>query len=195
MKEELYIINALKDNGYPLAVIEKYHNNSPSKQSDRDPPDATVVMPYVKNLSESFRRILSHLSIRTCFKPRVTLRQILVHPQTKHQNIKKNGVVYEIPCGTCNKVYVGQSGRTLEHSMKEHQRSLTSTNCSYYTSAVAEHAVHNNHVIDWKKAKVVDHRSSWKQRCIMESWYIAKQGNNAMNRDTGMLPGVYKSII
>ncbi len=89
MKEELYITNALKDNGYPLAVIEKYHNNSPSKQSDKDPPDATVVMPYVKNLSESFRRILSHLSIRTCFKPRVTLRQILVHPQTKHQNIKK----------------------------------------------------------------------------------------------------------
>ncbi len=72
----------------------------------------------------------------------------------------------EIPCGTRNKVY-----------------------------AVTEHAVHNNHVIDWKKAKVIDHRSSWKQRSIMESWYIAKQGNNAMNRDTAMLPGVYKNII
>ncbi len=101
---------------------------------------------------------------------------------------------YEIPCGTCNTIYVGQSGRTLEHRMKEHQRSLTS-DCTYYTSTVAEHTVHNNHVIGQKNAKVVDHRSSWKQRCIMESWYIAKQGNNAMNRDTRILPGVYKSII
>ena len=55
MKEELYITNALKDNGYPLTVIEKYNNNSPSKQSDRDPPNATIVISYVKNLSESIR--------------------------------------------------------------------------------------------------------------------------------------------
>ena len=162
--------------------------------SDRDPPDATVVIPYVKNLSESIRRILSHLNIRTCFKPRVTLRQILVHPKTKtpeHQKKMEWFMKYRV--GHATKFMWTRSGRTLEHTMK-HQRSLTSTNCTYYTSTVAEHAVHNNHVIDWKKAKVVDHRSSWKQRCIMESWYIAKQGNNAMNRDTG-LPGVYKSII
>ncbi len=94
-------------------MIEKYHNNSPSKKSDRDPPDATFVIPYVKNLSEFIERILSHLNLRTCFKPLVTLRQILIHPKTKTPEYQKNGVVNDIPCGTCNKVYVEQSGRTL----------------------------------------------------------------------------------
>ncbi len=74
------------------------YNHNDSFQAIRDPPNATVVIPYVKNLSKSIRRILSHLNTRTCLKPHVTLRQILVHPKTpQHQ---KNGVVYEIPCGT-----------------------------------------------------------------------------------------------
>ena len=76
MKEELYITNALKTNGYPLAVIDKYHNNYPSQQSDRDPTDATVVIPELVTI---IRRILYHLNIKTCFIPHVTLRQILVH--------------------------------------------------------------------------------------------------------------------
>ncbi len=79
--------------------------------------------------------------------------------------------------------------------MKGHKRSLTSTDCSFYTSAVAEHAVHSNHVIDSKKAKVVNCKSSCKQRCIIQSWYIAKRGKNTMNKDIGIIPGVYTSII
>ena len=46
---------------------------------EREDPKATVVLPYIRHVSECIRRILSPLDIRTCFKPHVTLRHLLVH--------------------------------------------------------------------------------------------------------------------
>ncbi len=68
MKKELYITNALKDNGYPLTVVKKYNNNSPSKQSDRDPRDATVVRTY-PNLLEEFSLPFAQLGLHTLGSP------------------------------------------------------------------------------------------------------------------------------
>ena len=61
------------------------------------------------------------------------------------------GVVYRIPCGTYPKVYIGQTGRMLEHGLKEHKRALTSGNVSQ--SAVAEHAMDESHTIKWEEQR------------------------------------------
>ena len=54
--------------------------------------------------------------------------------------------IYKIPCGSCDKVYMGgQTGRTLEHRLREHKKTLTSVDCLYNTSAVPDHTVSNNH--------------------------------------------------
>ena len=48
-------------------------------QSVGDPPNATVALPYIRNTSESIRRVLSTVNVRTCFKPHRILSQSLVH--------------------------------------------------------------------------------------------------------------------
>ena len=63
-------------------------------------------------------------------------------------------MIYRIHCKDCPKVYVGQTGRTLVHRRKEHQRSLTSGNL--VQSAVVEHAAQQSHDIDWEGATVMD---------------------------------------
>ena len=35
-------------------------------------------------------------------------------------NMRK-GVVYEVPCGECNKVYIGKMGRNVKERVKEHK--------------------------------------------------------------------------
>ena len=90
---------------------------------------------YVGHVSESIKRLLAPLNIRTCFKPHKTLRELLVHPKDHIPDIKKPGVVYSISCNDCDSVYVGQTGRTLEHRMKEHKRALCSLDVN--TSSVA----------------------------------------------------------
>ena len=72
-EEEQRVAQALKKNGYPRKVIEQQtHHSSPPSQ-DTTPPNAYVTIQYVKNTSESIRRILAPLGIRTSFQPINTL--------------------------------------------------------------------------------------------------------------------------
>ena len=84
-----------------------------------------MVILYVRHISESIRQILTPLEIQTCFCLHCTLRQTLVNLKDRILLQQWAGVVYRIPCGTCPKVYVGQTCRTLNHSLKEHKRALT----------------------------------------------------------------------
>ena len=74
---------------------------------------------------------------------------------------QRAGVINEVRCGDCPQVYVGQTGRTLSHRLKEHRRALT--------SALAEHAAAHDHAIDWGNAKVVDVHRQFQQSCLLES--------------------------
>ena len=117
---------------YPRSFIQGVSKKIKRSRSDEQPV-ATVVLPYVKNVSESIRRILTPLNVRACFKLHKTLRNILVHAKGREHMNKKTGVIYQIPCGTCNEIYIGQTGRSLKHRMKEHQRALTSWDNIYVT--------------------------------------------------------------
>ena len=140
------------------------HPSLPPYPQEQDPPKAVVTLPYIRHLSESIQRILNPLGIHTCFCPYQTLRRTHIPPQ------QWSGVVYRIPCGTCTKVYIGQTSRTLEHQLKEHRRALVLGEISL--SAVAQHAVEEMHDIDWMGATVVDSHPHFHQRCALEAWHI-----------------------
>ena len=92
----------------------------PSRSTATNP--TYVSIPYVKGTSEAIRCILALLDIKTTFRPNNTLR--LVHPKDPTPLQDKAGVMYKIPCSSCPKVYIGQTGRTLGQRVKEHQRSV-----------------------------------------------------------------------
>ena len=162
----------------------------PSQEQNQ--PKVVVILPYIRHLLESIRRILNPLGIRTCFRPYQTLRRTLVHLKDHIPLQQRSGVVYRIPCRTCTKVYIGQTGHTLEHRVKEHRRALVSGQSSL--SAVAEHAMEEMHDIDWMGATVVDGHPHFHQRCALEAWHIRSQ-DSTMNRDAGPLPSVYNPLI
>jgi len=56
-----------------------------------------------------------------------------------------------LKCNTCNKVYVGQSGRTISVRFKEHIRYIRSNNS---TSAYATHILENWHEYGTKENKL-----------------------------------------
>ena len=142
--------------------------------------------------SESIRRILSPLKIRTCFRPHRTLRQALVNLKDWVPLQQKAGVIYRIPCSGCPRVYVGQTGRTLAQQLKEHKRALVNGHLAQ--SAVAEHAAQESHDIDWEGATVMNVQQQYHQRCLLESWHIRSE-LNTMNRDEGNLSPGYDLLI
>ena len=74
--------------------------------------------------TEAVRRVLRPLDIKVAFRPLCTLRHQLVHSKDHVPRDQQAGVVYQIPCSDCLKVYIGQSGRTLKHRLSEHRRAL-----------------------------------------------------------------------
>ena len=193
--EVKHIFNALKKNGYPKQLIQRHFKALQSKADvpaeDKD-DTITVVLPYVKGVSEAMRRILARANIRTTFRPCYTLKQHLVKPKDPVSPEKKSNVVYSVPCKSCSAVYVGQTSRQLSTRLKEHKRAVRSPD--FNASVLAEHAWNQHHPIDWDEATVLTSESNFQRRLTLELWYIHKS-HQTLNRENGGLPVEYTLLM
>ena len=157
----------------------------------------SVVIPYISGLSESVQRVLRGYGITTAMKPYENIRKMVVHPKDKIEDSKKCECIYKIPCHNCSSVYIGETGREFSTRLKEHRKEVDDLSQRKVTraerkwsqsemnkSAVTDHAMYNNHVINWKDACVVASESDEKTRRIKEAVWIKKSGR-VMNRDDG----------
>ena len=77
--EELKIVDALKENGYPSSFIRKHSCPTRHRQEvDVRRPRTTVTLPYINGLSEAVRWILTQLDIKVVFRSLGTFRHMLV---------------------------------------------------------------------------------------------------------------------
>ena len=76
-----------------------------------------------------------------------------MRPKDALEPTKQDGVVYKIPC-KCGKVYIGETGRTMQDRIKEHDRDIRFARTQ--TSAVSEHASETGHLPTWKEDKFID---------------------------------------
>ena len=150
-----------------------------------------VVAPYVQRVSEKVKRVFSNYGISTCFKPYQTLRQLLVAPKDKTKVQEQSGVVYRIPCEGCNKLYGGETKRTLGERVKEH-----AANIANHLSAVAEHHQKTGHKPDLDNIKVLRREDKLILRKVREAIFIRKETSPALNRDGGReLSKIYDSLL
>ncbi|KAL9952415.1 hypothetical protein ACROYT_G039665, partial [Oculina patagonica] len=97
------------------------------------------------------------------------------------------GVVYHITCNDCGEHYIGETARTLEKRLGEHQKQAT--------SAIQEHQSQANHQIDWDGVKILDKESIDVKRKIKEAIHIRRQ-RPTLNRDGGYdLPAIFDHLL
>ena len=135
--------------------------------------------------SQNILGVFRTQDIRTYHKPYYTLRSILVHPKDRTPTEKKTGVVYDITCNDCGEHYIGETARTLEKRLGEHQKQTT--------SAIWEHQSQANHEIDWEGVKILDKESVDVKRKIKEAIHIRRP---TLNRDRGYdLPAIFDHLL
>ncbi len=218
-EEENHIRTALKKCGYPEWTFNKVKQqieNGPNKKRQEKPKEekckGSVLLPYVQGVSECVHRILLKHKIASAFKPGNTLRQTLVHPKDKREIGDNCEIVYKIPCQSCDKSYIGETGRKFKIRMKEHQDEANEAANKHFTraqrkasestqnkSAITDHvaATSTNHTISWEESKILSREPNRTRRWIRESIHIIKESGHTMNRDFGnyQLPKVYHSLI
>ena len=119
--------------------------------------------------------------------------------------------IYQVQCKSCERKYIGETTRPLYVRQKEHQTETDKalkTNTytrqqrkdsftTEYKSALAEHSVTMNHVIDWEGVKTLERVPDWHMRGIKEAIHIRQTPNN-LNRPQGeryLLPNVWNSLL
>jgi len=95
---------------------------------------------------------------------------------------KQDGVVYRIPC-ECGKVYIGETGRSMQERIKEHDRDIRLAGTQ--TSAVSEHANKTGHHPLWNEVKFIDRDSHCYTRRVKEAIHLRLHPDN-INRDSGI---------
>ncbi len=192
LKNEIdHVRSVLSMNGYPRSIVDKVKSELKKKKKQVDTttlnedPVATAVIPYVSTMSERIRKILWDYGIRTSFKTKTTLSNILTKVKDPTSNENKVGAVYKVMC-ECGDFYIGESGRALGIRIKEHKSACEH---GYSTkSPLAEHVwQEGSHVILWNQVKLLDFSQGMVERRVKEAIYINMSPNNlTMNRDSGM---------
>ena len=123
----------------------------------------------------------------------MTLGHIFAKPKDPVKTNQKTHAVYSIPCGDCEKEYLGQSKRQFGTRLKEHQKAVSTLDKG--KSALAEHVCYTKHEIAWENSKVITTNTRYGQRLCLEAWHI-NMSNHALNRDDGAyLPEEYMHLI
>ena len=113
--------------GYPTWTWKNKKKSTPTTKTNRkandQPNKSSVVIPYVKGLSEAVSRVMKKHGVSTAMRPANKLRNILVHPKDKVEELDKGQGVYKVPCLSCPAVYIGETiSRRLGTRIDEHKK-------------------------------------------------------------------------
>ena len=95
---------------------------------------------------------------------------------------KQQKGVYGIPC-SCNNVYIGETGFSLQTCLKEHSANIVHNRIK--NSALAEHSHNTSHQICMKKALLIAREEKYYKRRVIKSLDIEKRDKN-LNKDDGI---------
>ena len=90
-------------------------------------------------------------------KPHYTLSSLFRKPKDVFNFEQRRGLVYQISCRDCNAVYVGDTGRSVRTSKREHADAVKTFNTK--KSALSQHVMEFDHRIDWDNVKILKSES------------------------------------
>lgn len=148
-------------------------------------PLSTVVIPYIKGVSEKFRHSRNQYNIRTVSKTSPTLRCpfVMTRPGINLLDTR-HCVCYIIPY-ECGWSYIGQMGRLLGVLLREYQYNLKQ---GLLGKSMLAQRPHDGHCIIWKDFKVLQVQSSHIWIKYKESTHVACATQPIRQPSLEMLP-------
>jgi hypothetical protein len=100
--------------------------------------------------------------------------------RTDHLGLRTPGV-YRIPCD-CGRVYIGQTGRSMDIRLKEDQRHIRLENPD--KSDVAEHSIDQGHRIQFHNSSILATKTRYMDSIVRQAIEIVLHPYN-INRGSG----------
>lgn len=150
-------------------------------------------MNFDKNITKPLISKFRSFGLDLVFSSRINQLKSLLGSTKDSINVLGKAGVYKISCTDCNKIYIGQTKRTLETRFKEHIAEVKKANKEMdkglhyeFKSKVAEHIVKKGHNLTKENINILRTVSSPWKLDVAESLEIFKHNpSTSLNRDQG----------
>ena len=172
-RELQHIKTALQHCQFPSCALNQWqhkfthlnqHNTSTTttnsnSSADNNKNNITIVVPYMPNTGEKFKKLCKKKGIQVHFKGTNTLRTALGNPKDKDPKNNQTGIIYHYHCPqiNCPSAYIGESGRSLGERVKEHFKA---------PSPIHHHSTTTGHPMDPDQFNIVHKEVSSHSRTI-----------------------------
>ena len=114
----------------------------------------TLVVPYIKGISEKFKRLCKSKGTQVPFKGINTLRTQLVNPKDKDPKLQKSGIIYHCKCPhlNCPEAYIAETGRALGDRVSEQLK---------VPSPIYTHRNNTGHPLDPNCFNIIHKENTW----------------------------------
>ena len=117
---------------------------------DRPAPNL-LFLPYIAGFTERIEHVSHLLGILVICGYRSKMREALMTVKWPTPKLDKKGVVYKVPCGDYNHVYISETRRTLRKRLTEHKAAVKKCNTK---NGIAVYVWKSGHQVEWESAKV-----------------------------------------
>ena len=194
-----YIKKTMRLNGYPEKLITKtikqtlsFNSRSKNNQNLEAPK---LFIPYEKGISEQLKRVANKYGLEVIFRRSLSLKSKLqTNPFKCHSTC---GVVYKITCSCC-KTYVGETGRTIEERIKEHQADVNNKKSVEKITGLSQHLRESRHTPNWKEIEILARENNIVKRKFKESVAISQEKkDNLLNKkeERKVISEIWSAII
>ena len=183
-REKQNIFNIGRKLKYPKIILEKAQSLARKTYfNERNRQVVTLenslILPYHSNF-ETLRPLLKNMfNINVIFKNSNVVKNMLI----KNSPDSDVGCVYKIPCNACNKIYIGQTGKSLQTRLKQHKYSVR---CAQESSAVFLHVRDHAHPIAYDNSTIYKRSGDYQQRNLIESSLIQYCRQSTFNTSVGL---------
>jgi hypothetical protein len=173
-KEKNTVQLILHNNGYDISTLSNLHSRK--KQKEEKEKVQWAKFTYTGKETTVITKAFKNTNIKAAFTTNNNVGKLLATNRHRTKCKYDNSGIYQITCPTCNKKYIGQTGRSYKIRFHEHFRDFKYRNNK---SSFAQHLLENGHSIG-------------PMEDIIEKFYIFREMkiNNQINDKLTIQPNI-----
>ena len=159
-----HLQKVLQHNHYPAQFFQQSKpqqkaNKMPNPSTVKFVEGASIVIPYIKGLSERYRHTLAKYKVRVFFKGTSTINSLLMHPKDLISDAQKTDIIYhwECPVNNCTAECIGETNRSLKERVSDHRNQTTSAIRNHHISIKHPKAELNDFTIKDSDSNTLHH--------------------------------------